>query len=171
MENHAVKWGLIGGIGVVVYSLILYLMDPNSLFGGLAYIGILIYIFAMVKAVQGEKNDLGGYMTWGEALKPTFLTYAIASGIYIIFFYVLNNFIDPGLEELQRQAAIEMVEKMSGILGEEGVEQTIAQADEQGYAFNIQKAGLGYFIGLIFPGFIFAAIIAAIMKKNRPEMA
>ena len=171
MENHGVKWGVISGVGVVAFSLVLYLVNPTSLFGGLAWAGMIIYIFGMVKAAQGEKNDLGGYMSWGEALKPTFLTYAIASLIYIVFFYVLNNFIDPGLEDLQREAAIEMIENMSGLIGEEGVEEAIAQADEQGFKFGIKNAAMGYFIGLIFPGFIIAAIISAIVKKNRPDMA
>lgn len=170
MENPGVKWGVFGGIGVVLFTLILYLTGPTNLFGGIAYLGMAIYIFAMVKAAGEEKAALGGYMTWGQALKPTFLTYAVASLIYILFFYVLNNFIDPGLEDMQRQAAVEMMENMSGLLGEEGMEAAMEELDKQDFSFSISKAGFGWAFGLIF-GFILAAIISAITKKNPPEMA
>ena len=170
MENPSVKWGLIGGIGAVVITLILFIINSESIFGKLSFVSFLVYIIAMVKAGAEEKQNLGGFMTWGEALKPTFLSYAIATLIASIFMFVLGNFIDPSLNEIVQNKSIEIAEVFSSYIPEEEMEANVSKIQATDF-FSVFEIGKQYFVGLIFPGFIIAAIISAIVKKNRPEMA
>lgn len=170
MENHSVKNGIVAGLLVSVASLVAYFIGPRVFMGPIVQYGLLIvYIFFMYQSAQAEKESLGGYMTWGQALKPTFLTYAIGSAIAIIFTYVMYNFVDTTLIETQREVAMEAMEGMSGLLGEEGVEAALEALEEQEFAFTIPQATLGWAMGLIF-GFIISAILSAIVKKDPPEM-
>lgn len=169
MENNGVKYGLLAGLGVVVYTLILYLVDDVLMFGWASMFGIFIYIACMYKAGVDERNQNGGFLTFKETLKPTFLTYVIGSLIATIFTYLLFTVIDPGLIELQNEIAAERIQSMSGMLGEEGVEEALKRLEEQ-ESMKISDTALGYAMMLII-GFVIAAIISAIVKKNRPEFA
>jgi len=102
------------------------------------------------------------------ALKPAFLTYLIGNLIYVLFYYVLFNFIDPGLEEVQKELTMDAMEKIGGLLGEDGMEAAIEQIENQDFSFGLGKALWTFAFSLIFPGFVSAAIIAAIMKDPKP---
>ncbi|MFK7937113.1 MAG: DUF4199 domain-containing protein [Saprospiraceae bacterium] len=166
MENNGVKYGLLAGLGVIAYSLILYLIDDQMLFGWASSIGTVIYLICMYKAGVDERQAAGGFITWKEALTPTFLTYVIASLIATVFTYLLFTTIDPGLMDIQREMAIQQIQGMEGMIGEEGVEEGIKRIEEQG-SMNLRDTSLGFAMMLIV-GFVFAAIISAIVKRNRP---
>ena len=78
------------------------------------------------------------------------------------------NYIDPGLLDLQREISIDAIEKLSGLLGEEGTEAALDALENQDWSFGVGKALQTYFMGLIIPGFIIALIISAVMKDRKP---
>ncbi len=89
--------------------------------------------------------------------------------ITAIFNYILFNFIDPGLVEIQREIAVEAVEKVANALGnEEMMDEMNEQLEEQSFDITPWKALQGWIFGLIF-GAIVAAIQGAIMKKKDPS--
>ncbi|MEM9919844.1 MAG: DUF4199 domain-containing protein [Bacteroidota bacterium] len=167
--NNAVKWGVIGGIGVILVDTLLYLVDPVNIMGGLSYVEWLVYIPVMIKAGIDDKNDAGGYMTWGEALKPTYLTFVIASLFYVVYMYAMYNIIDPGLADIQRDASMEMIEGMADFMGEEATEQMIAGMEGQEFGLTFGRAALTFGWRLLFPGFVFAAICSLIVRRNPPD--
>ena len=61
-----------------------------------------------------------------------------------------------------------MLEKMGGLLGEEGVETAAEEIQNRNFDFGLKMASWTFAFALIFPGFIIAAIIAAVMKDRRP---
>jgi hypothetical protein len=166
-ENPAVKNGILAGIGAAVYILLLYLINAKLVFGAASFVTTAIFIFLMVKSVKAEKAALE-YTSFSDALKPAFLTYVIANLIYIIFYYVLVNFIAPELLVMQKEMAVAMLEKMSGFMGEEATEAALDQMESKNFDFGIKTAMWTFAWGLIFPGFLVAAIIAAVMKDSRP---
>lgn len=167
LENPAVKNGILAGIAAAVYVLLLYLINLRWIFGFPSYLTTVLFIFMMVQSVKAEKNILD-FTSFSDALKPAFLTFVVANLIYIIFYYVLVNFIAPELLDIQKQISMEMIEKMSGFIGEEGTEAAIEQMESRDFDFGVKTAAWTFAFGLIFPGFIIAAIIAAIMKDRRP---
>jgi uncharacterized membrane protein len=166
-ENPAIRNGVLAGIGASVYILLLYLVNAKMIFGAAAFVTTVIFIFLMVRSVKAEKQ-VSDHTSFSDALKPAFLTYVIANLIYIVFYYVLVNFIAPELMEMQKTMAMEMLEKMSGFLGEDAMEAAIEQMEARDFDFGIKTALWTFSWGLIFPGFIIAAIIAAVMKDRRP---
>lgn len=166
LENPAVKNGILAGIGAAVYVLLLYLINARMVFGPASFITTVIFIVLMVRSVKAEKEVLE-YTSFSDALKPAFLTYVIANLIYVIFYYVLVNFIATELLVIQKEMALEMLEKMSGFLGEEAVEKAVEEMEARS-GFGIGTAIWTFAWSLIFPGFLIAAIIAAVMKDRQP---
>ena len=54
---------------------------------------------------------------------------------------------------------------------EEAVEQAIEEIENRGVSMTLGTIIQNYLVGLIFPGFILALIVSAIVKKNPPEGA
>ncbi|NND34565.1 MAG: DUF4199 domain-containing protein [Saprospiraceae bacterium] len=167
LENPAVKNGIIAGLATAGLILFFYLFNPRWVFSVASILTTILFIVFMVRSVKEEKSGLE-FMAFNDALKPAFVTYVVANLIYIIFYYVLLNFIAPELVEMQREIAIETIEKMSGLIGEEGTEAALDQMDQQSFEFSLKSAALAFAWGLIFPGFIVSLIIAAIMKDKKP---
>jgi hypothetical protein len=94
----------------------------------------------------------------------------VASFLGTIFSYVLYNFIDASLLDVQMEKAIETMEKMRGFMGDEAADAAIASIEEEGVTFGPGKALIGWIWGLFIPGIIIALIMAAIVKKNNPEL-
>lgn len=169
MNNHGLRWGLIGGLAIVTLYLVLYLIEPKYVFGVPSYLDWLIIPYILYKAGADERTEQGGYISWVEALKPMFLAFVVSSFIYTAFLFLLYNVIDPGMAEIQREATMEMANSFSGFLGEEGMEQMEESLEVADHSFSIPTATFTFFWRLIFPGFVFAAITALFVKKDSPE--
>jgi len=171
MGNNGIKNGLFMGVASVLFSMILYFVNPKMMFGGVAYLGMLIPLYFMWKAGTDEKHDNGGYLSFGQGLKVTFLSIVVGFLISNLYNYVLINFIDPSLVDVLRETSMEAAEKMAGMFGgnEDAMEAMKDAMEEQEFAPTIGSTLLTYLVGLIFPGFIFALIISAIVKKDDPS--
>lgn len=170
MGNHFIKYGLFYGLVSVAYTMLLYMVAPKLLFDmkiALAASIILPIIF-MYMATKATREDQEGLMSFGEALKPSFLTYALGSLIAILFSFVFYNFIDPGMLEVQQEVAVDVAESVVNMMG--GDQGAIEEAREAIMAeepsFSIGQAIISWLGALVLPGLIIALIMSAIMKKN-----
>jgi len=173
MENNAVKYGIYSGVASVLFSMVLYFINPSLMFGMAAWIGLLIPVYFMYKAATEEKMENDGYLSFGEALKATFLVAVIAFLISTLYSYVLINFIDPSLVDTIKQQSVEAAEKVAGMFGgdEDVLEEMRDQMDEQNFAPTLASSLMSYLFTLIIPGFPMALIVSAITKKNNENMA
>jgi len=167
LENPAIKNGVFAGLAACGVVLLFYLANARMVFTWASWITTIIFIFFMVQSVKSEKAE-AEFTSFNDALKPAFLTYVISNLLYIIFYYVLLNFIAPDLVEMQREIAMETIEKLAGIMGEDSVEEGLEALEAHDFSFGLGTAAWSFAWGLIFPGFIVAAIIALIMKDNKP---
>jgi hypothetical protein len=175
MTNHGVQNGIFAGLVGVVLYLLYWFINPDLLFNmalGLV-VGLGVYAYFMWRAGSATKADNSGYLTFKQALKPTFLTFVVGSLIAVIFTYLLYNFIDPTLNDLLQEKSIEIAEKAAKMFGadEEALEQIREQVEAKGVSMSIGQIIQQYLVGLIFPGFILALIVSAIIKKNPPQDA
>ena len=174
MTNHGVQNGIFAGLVGVVLYLLYWFINTDLLFNPvLGVVGIGIYAYFMWRASIATKEENGGFLTFKQALKPTFLTYVIGSLIAIIFTYLLYNFIDPTLNDMLQENAIKMGQKIAGWLGadETALEAIREQMEIEGLTMSIGQIIKSYLGGLVFPGFILALIVSAIVKKNPPQDA
>ena len=167
-SNPSVRNGVICGLILVAYNLVLYIAGPRMIFSWMAWLSLVIYVVFMVRSVR-EAREGESEFSFKQALKPSFITYLVASLMAMIFSYVLFNFIDPGLMDIQREKTMEMVEWMARFGGEDAVEAALEKVEGDDFSFGPLKAIQAYALGLIFPGFIIAAIISLIMRRKPVE--
>jgi len=172
MNYPGVKNGLFLGIALTVLSLVIYLISPQFFVAGwgMAFSGIslLVYLFFMIMTGRNYKSDNEGFASFGEILKPIFITALIGGVMHTIFNYCLFNFIDPDLANFLQDTMMANFED-SGFLSEDQIEEMQDQMEaENSFDPSISKTMLNAGVGAIV-GFIISLIIAAVQKKDRPE--
>lgn len=95
MENKSVNLGLLAG-GAIVLILFVVDMINNRLMVhfAMSYFPTLLLIVAMVLATREARRDYDE-LSFADAFKESMIPFLIGNGIYLIFNYILYNFIDP----------------------------------------------------------------------------
>ena len=169
MEHPSVKNGVFGAAIAIIVYLIIWFISPKGYISYGSWIGFAIIIFFMYRAGKEARDMNEGFIDFGGIFKYLFITFVVMTFITAIFNYILFNFIDPGLVEINREIAVEAVEKVANALGnEEMMDEMNEQLEEQSFDITPWKALQGWIFGLIF-GAIVAAIQGAIMKKKDPN--
>jgi hypothetical protein len=168
MDQHktAIRNGLIWAAISIATTLLLYLlgMMENVAAGILLF---LLGIYIMYRSGAEKRTELGGYITWKEALTPTWLTAVVSSFFTSIFTWILFKFIDPSLQEKQKEQAIKMTEKMRSWMGDAEAEKQLEELEKKDFAsFTIY---IQYFAIAILLYFIIASIISLVLKRKRQE--
>ncbi|MEM1122725.1 MAG: DUF4199 domain-containing protein [Bacteroidota bacterium] len=176
MHKETIKLGVIYGIFSIVLTTITAYISPKSIMSLTHWSTIIAWIALIGFGYLGAKKARerkGGFIPFGEALVPSFLTIAIGSLISSLFMYILVNFINPDLIAIMQEAALEMSDGMIDLMG--GTEEMKLQAREKAEQdqagvnpFGLGTILLNYVVSLVFPLLPIAAIIAAIVKKNEP---
>ncbi|CCH57280.1 hypothetical protein BN8_06691 [Fibrisoma limi BUZ 3] len=158
----ALKWGLIIGIGTIIYSIVLFTLDLTTN-RGLSVLTYGIFIAGLVLAMREFRTANGGYMTYGEGVGLGALASAIAGVLSSAFSVFYMTVIDPGFQERLMDQTREQLEEQ-GQLSDEQIDQAI----EMGQSF--QSPGLLFVFGIfgsILIGVLLTLIIAAIMRRNK----
>ena len=166
MNNKGFNNGLLAGLISIIILLVSYFMNQGFYMKYAGYLIYVVYLYFMYKAGTEAREEQGGFISFGKALGPVFLTFVVGSLLVAVFQYVMYNFIDVTLLDALQEQSIAAVEKMSGMIGEEGVDAAIEKIESEGVDFGIGKVALGYGFSLIIPGFVFALIMAAIVRKE-----
>ncbi len=168
--NNAIKNGSILGVALIIGSLILSLIDTSIFLTFRSYILLIVFIAALVYFGNSYKKQNGGFLSFGSAFKYLFVVSAIGVVLCTIFEYVLFNFISPDLIELQRELAMEAMDKLSAFIGEDAME--IATTELENKEFNsIGMTIQSFLIRLLFPAAGLSLIIGAIIKKKDPSLS
>lgn len=162
------------GAVLVIYTLVTYLIDPQLMFKWwlALIIGIVIYVFFMRRAGIATRNDLGGYMSFKQALAPTFLTFVIGALVASVFNYIMYNFIDPSLQDQLLNYTLDTTESMMSRFGapQSEIDSALDKLETEGISLGVVDILKQYAWSLII-GFIIAAIISAVIKRKPPEEA
>lgn len=167
--NIGVTYGLISGLVSVVFSVILYLGGVQWFVHPVAYLGYVLPIVVAVLAGLRKRKMDGGFIDFAGGLKVAFTTFVIGTFISILFTYVLFNYIDVPFREALAQETAEKARQMMQKfgLGEADIEKATEQMMDSN-SFSLSKQLLGGAFSCIL-WFMISVIIAAIIKKKRPE--
>ena len=169
------KNGLIYGLLSIVYLMITYIMGIeimtsiwNTVVQIIVFFGLFVYI-----GLEARKA-FGGYVTFGDAFKSIFLSFALGAFLTLLFNFVLNTMIDPELPgkvfDEGIVTAISMMEKLG--MSEDEVEKVYAEMvskKEDVYdSFTLTGFLLSY-VYFLFGGAIGAALAGLIVKKSDPN--
>jgi succinate dehydrogenase/fumarate reductase cytochrome b subunit len=170
-SNPLLQFGLISALGATLYFVILYILGAEAMMSPAAFLNWLIPIVCCVLACRKAKADNDGYLEFKNALKICFGILVLTGLFTSVFNYVLMNFADPALAERIAQLSIEKGQEMMERFGvpQDKIDEEIKKMTAKNlYSLKSTIQGLAVFCIFYF---IIALIIAAIMKKNKPEFA
>ena len=166
--KEAIKYGIIAGLieAIIMYGSWAAGLDTYVSVAGIAnFVPYMIVLF-LVAGFQLRKN-LGGYLSFQEALKFTFLAYVIAVAIEAVSTYILFSVIDPDLTSkvfaVTKEKMLKMMQKMG--TPQSAIDDAARDMDAK------QQTGMkNIFLGMGFSlimGFFKALLISLVIKKDR----
>jgi hypothetical protein len=149
-QNRGVKYGTIaGGITVGIY-LLFYLINKELVFNSfLNWATVGLYLAIAWKAIDDERQAIGGKLEFQQALKVGFTVFVVANLVYYLYYYLLHGVFDPGLEEVQRSVMSETLEARKGMLSEEQYNAFKESLEGDGLKVGLQNTLLTYARSLI----------------------
>lgn len=169
MENKSVNLGLLAG-GAIVLILFVVDMINNRLMVhfAMSYFPTLLLIVAMVLATREARRDYDE-LSFADAFKESMIPFLIGNGIYLIFNYILYNFIDPELADIAKEKALEIMNTgvLNNLFDEEQLELMVDQIRETSYRPTLNQTIFSYFFSLIIPGALVSLILAAIFRTRQ----
>lgn len=159
-SKPAIKWALISLITsiVITYATQFLNVDPTS---SVKYFGFIPFIAFLFLTQKEYRDQLGGYITFGEGFTSGFLFSVFAGTLGAIFTYLYFAILSP-----------EMVDKMLVTTQKQLAEKGLSQ-EQIDNALNISKkyfaiiGAVSSVFGAAIMGAVFALIGAAIFKKER----
>lgn len=150
---------IVAGVSVIS-TLLQFMLNAKWI----SWVSLVINIGILIYAVrQHQRNDLGGFISFGRVFSLTFIANAIAGAIGSIFNYVYINFINPSvLEDIIAQIRSDAERNNSP---EEAIQMGV---DYTTWIFtSVGGIGVMFLIVLLSAAFI-SLILALILKRNRP---
>ena len=163
--KHAVTYGIVLGVILVLISLIMYV--TGMALEGVQWPMYLYYLFfpiTIILAVKSFKKANGGFLSLGEALKVGMAAAVISAVIFLIYNLLFNYVIEPTWAEQVAEATREKL-LSEGNLTEEQVNQTM---EFMSWGSNPLIGGAIWLAMSAFFGLIYSLIAGAIMKQNKP---
>lgn len=171
VKKIAINFGLLIAAISIAYSLMAYVSGPEMMTNWWAgLVMIFVSIGFTVYAVSKVRGEMGGFINFKDAFSTYFLTMFIATAISTTFAILLFNVIDPGYAEEVRQLAMDKALEMMEKFGtpEEAIEKAMTDMESQNQFSPVGQ--LKSFMTTLMLGAIVGLIVAAIMKKNNPEL-
>ena len=151
MQQTSIKYGITTGVAMALYLLFFYSMDKAQVLNPLVFWSSLLFpMVGMVMATRKVKDELNGEIDKKEAIKTSFLTWVIGMAILMAFIFILFNFIDDSLIDLQK-------EQFEAATGE-----TVKRED------MIMTFGSVFFrwAVMLVPGFMLAYAVASFLRSK-----
>ncbi|MBK7787540.1 MAG: DUF4199 domain-containing protein [Saprospiraceae bacterium] len=169
LKENWMKYGAIYVLVVMIMHVMFYYIVELSLTIQMV-LGFGSMILFMVLATLKERSQNGGYLSYGECLKTSFLT-ALMGTLASILLLMILLMVDPGLKEklmeIQTTASRSMMETFG--MTEDQIAEAMEQVEEQGAAeFTIGKQ-LTNGITTSIMVFILAAFVSLFLKRMFQE--
>lgn len=164
-------YALITAIGIVVFTFILYKSGVHLYLGGIAYLGIAFLLLMAILAALAQKKANGGAIPFQEALRIAFTIIAVGFAAQTLFNWILMNFIDTHFKQQVIDETLRRTEKLlrDWQYPPDKIEHDMAE-QKASDPYSIRNQTMGFAIYSIV-GFIFALIIAAIVKTKKTSPA
>lgn len=168
MLNNAVKYGVIGGLLVVIYLFGFYYMGKQFYLNpAVQWSSMVIYIGCMWMAAQAQKKAMGGKIPFMEVLRPAFLAFVIINFIFYLFTYSLYLYDAELLKILTEKKIAFITQQLDAGAGDQAnrLREELQYLQRDGMSLTINAVFLQMALGSI-GGFGIAAAIAYITKTE-----
>lgn len=167
LKKIALNYGLLLGLASIALSVVTYVMGVHLERPWWASVlGIVIMTALIIYGLKAFKQDNGGFLSLGEAIKVGLAISVIAGILGAVYNYVFVTVIEP-----------DFVAQMMEITREQMIEQNPDMTEEQmemglSITEKFMSPGIMSAMAIIFTlflGFIISLISGLVMKQNRPE--
>lgn len=179
----ALRYGLYYGIASIVTIFVRYFFFKDWLFDVIPVytVTMVLPIIFMVLSCLAYRQANEGVMELGEGIRAAWVTYAVGALLSILGTFLLFNIIDPSLKDFAKVKFDTMMENqvdwMNSTVGDDDLVQNEIDKEElksnsnkmlemMGDPYRLSFLMMNYFINLLFPGIIFALIIALVLRKK-----
>ncbi len=163
-DDYAVKFGLLAGSGTIIFLFLFYWIDKKPILSPeIIWSTMLLYLIGMYMAPVEERKANEGYLDFKTALRAAFIVWIVANAIYHSFNYVLYNFLDAEMLNIQKNYVRDNMNGLEGLMGEENHELFLANIDNMNY--DISTVIMAYLTSLV-GGFIISAIIGRMVRRK-----
>ena len=162
----AIKWtGILSG-GMIILTLINYVIGIENIKGGVSIITQLIWWAFLITALamsntDYRKNHLNGFMKYGQAFQMGVLVGLFSSVVFSLFYYLFYQFIDFDSFKETMDFATSQIVNNDNIPDEMKEEMIMKMADQTPLSTAIQYLWSSNIINIIL-----MLIIAAFTKKK-----
>lgn len=170
IKKNGINFGIILAIYFVLRTALIYSIDLKLFVNGwFGFLDFVVTIIITIIAVYQAKKAMGGFIAFKEAFTTYFIATVIGLVTYSLFNILLFNVIDPAAKETVQEHVLEKtVEAMQQFGADSDSIRETAKGMRETDSFSIPQQLLGLGISIIIYSII-GLIIAAIMKKNKPE--
>lgn len=163
-KQVGLRFGLIATLVLIAVTLIGQILGPEvgRYFSWISYLVLAVVIFFANDAFL-KSGD--GFISFGQSFTIGTIVSLIGSLGNSVFYYIYITIIDSSVAELVKEEAYRQMEE-SGQSDAE-IEQAM---DLMSFFFSPVFLTLAVFIALLIAGLIISLIIAAIKKKNNPNL-
>ncbi len=170
-NKETLQYGLFSAVAAIFVFVVLYIMGAEYFLSPAAWISsyFLPIIFAVLGCLQVKKKN-NGYLNFNEALKISFGIFVVTGIATTIVSYFIYNFLDVAFAERMKQLTIEKAQEymLKYNVPESRIDDEINKiAEEALFSFGSLMKAFAYSCILYF---IEALILAAIIKKKKPEL-
>lgn len=140
------------------------------------FLRLIIVIGFLYLSLKETRYLQEGFLSFGEGLKASVLTYMIGTLIGVIFTFLLVNYIDPDLLVLIKESATAMSDDVTNWMGNlAGMPEEELEKVKEDMEAELESQNLGSFsVGIailtwlqsLIGGVILSLIMSAFMKKN-----
>ncbi|MBN2213048.1 MAG: DUF4199 domain-containing protein [Bacteroidales bacterium] len=159
--NHSLTWGVILGIVLIVYTLILYFLNlsTNRALGYVSWLITIVIVFYAMKMYRDNVNQ--GALSFGNAFVIGLLVCIISGLISSIFAYIQFTVISPELIDKMVQIGEERL--LSRGMPDDMVEQSMEMSRK--FMTPTMISVMAFIMTIIF-GAILSLILAAFVKRE-----
>lgn len=160
--KSSLNYGLITGIAMIVFSLLVWMLDAMFVTGinMVSYLILAGGIFLGTKAFRD--NVQGGFMSYGQGLGVGTLIALVAAVLSGVFSMIMMKYIDPDL-----------IDKMMAVTEEQMLKNNVPEEQMQaGLEMSRKMMSFAWIIAIFTTtliGFIISLIVSAILKKNQEQ--
>ncbi len=157
MKQKIILYGIIAGIAVIGYVLLFYFIDKTWALGAFVrFSSLLIYALFMYLGVKDTNTT-----DFKVLLRGAFAIFLIANMLYYVFDFVLFNYIDPSLIDIEKEMAIELYRPNTPINELYDMEQGIRNAVAHNFSSNALQFARWSIIG-----FGVSLLVSYLVKRN-----
>jgi hypothetical protein len=160
-----VTYGLIGGFLSILYSTVLYLVNPSLLIGSARYGIYAIFFVAIFVGTYREQNEKNKMLDFKELVRVGFIVFLIANAMQTFYDYTLFS-IKPELVEFKRQGELAWIESQRTKMLSHEYQNQIRMVKNTDYRPYFGDIFFGYFVQAIM-GFMVSALAALIFSRKQ----